>query len=388
MVSIQNKIIHRFIRPISDYEMGGEFYAQIIPLDTQAYAFYNNENKKGLFYVFGDGKHTYIEIRDGKGISDSAKEYPVLDSDIIDLIHSKADKDSVYTKDEVYTKSEVDTKISEIHSFSAVIVEELPEVGDPTILYLVTTNRPDPEEPDRYKEYVWVDNKYEFIGGSGSLRPEDLVAENIAYTNQYYSDIQNVKQALDKLLYKEPEVTLEGGAIYNFGETVNTVNLKWNINKQIVSQSLNFGIGEIDPNLREYTITNADITKDTIFTITVNDGVNTASASTEVEFAKKVYWGVAPTTTLSETQLYLFNSEHLIDRKQSRVFDCSGGNYFYFVIPTQYCSDIAFSINSFTFSDVSVTTTVLKDTDDNEVEYSIYRCNNIQHGSDIRVEVI
>ena len=59
MASIQNKVIHRFIRPIEDYMVGGSYYTQIIPVDTQAYAYYPEEstegNQTGLWYVFGDG---------------------------------------------------------------------------------------------------------------------------------------------------------------------------------------------------------------------------------------------------------------------------------------------------------------------------------------------
>lgn len=42
------------------------------------------------------------------------------------------------------------------------IVEELPEVGDPTVLYLLA--RQDPEQDDYYEEYLWYDNAWEKIG--------------------------------------------------------------------------------------------------------------------------------------------------------------------------------------------------------------------------------
>lgn len=86
MASTQNRIIHRFVKEISEYENGGAYYNQVIPVDTQAYAVYpafdesgiEVEGKKGLFYVLGDGNHTYVEIRDGRGNYDSSKEYPVI----------------------------------------------------------------------------------------------------------------------------------------------------------------------------------------------------------------------------------------------------------------------------------------------------------------------
>ena len=91
MTIIQNKIIHRFIRDIAEYEENGEFYNQVIPADTQAYAIYTKteeSNKEGLFYVFGDGAHTYTEIRDGKGGVSSAKEFPVFTSEQLDTINN------------------------------------------------------------------------------------------------------------------------------------------------------------------------------------------------------------------------------------------------------------------------------------------------------------
>ena len=40
MSYIKNRIIHRFIRDIADYEVGGACYSQILPADTQVYAVY------------------------------------------------------------------------------------------------------------------------------------------------------------------------------------------------------------------------------------------------------------------------------------------------------------------------------------------------------------
>ena len=91
----EDRIIHRFIRDISEYESGGEYYNQVIPADTQAYAIYSSGEKAGLYYVLGDDAHTYTEIRDGYGSKKSAKEYPVFTSDYVNTINRKADKSYV-----------------------------------------------------------------------------------------------------------------------------------------------------------------------------------------------------------------------------------------------------------------------------------------------------
>ena len=92
------RVIHRFIRELSAYEFGGELYSQIIPLDTQAYAIYPNEEGNRFFYVIGDGEHTYTEIRDGKGNGEAYKEYPVFTKDNLGIVVSGVEQETVERK--------------------------------------------------------------------------------------------------------------------------------------------------------------------------------------------------------------------------------------------------------------------------------------------------
>ena len=88
---VEQRIIQRLIKTAADYELGGSLYSQVIPLHTQAYAIYDSQEKSGLYYVFGDGVHTYTEIRDGQSSLESSHEYAVFDEAWIALINSKAD---------------------------------------------------------------------------------------------------------------------------------------------------------------------------------------------------------------------------------------------------------------------------------------------------------
>ena len=203
MAIAQNRVIHRFIRPIADYEEGGIYYSQVIPIDTQAYAYYPEDAGRDteLWYVFGDGIHTYTEIRDSKGITESTKEFPVFTQDFIDIITN------------TYSKEEVDKLISHIHSFKVEIVDELPETGENNILYLVSKDPDDknlnkPEGHNYYDEYVWIDTYFEYIGNTSStgnfvtheeldkILQTELSAEYIKYSNENY-DYTNVKEALN-----------------------------------------------------------------------------------------------------------------------------------------------------------------------------------------------
>lgn len=97
-IKSDNRVIHRFIREISAYEFGGELYSQTIPLDTQAYAIYPNEEGNRFFYVIGDGEHTYTEIRDGKGNGEAYKEYPVFDKDNLNIVVSGVEQETAERK--------------------------------------------------------------------------------------------------------------------------------------------------------------------------------------------------------------------------------------------------------------------------------------------------
>ena len=216
------------------------------------------------------------------------------------------------------------------------------------------------------------------------IRPD---AEDIAYTNEQYPAMQNLQDAMDKLLYITPTVSISGGGNYEIGSTRATTTLTWVWNKNIQSQSLNQGIGSLAPALRTYTYETA-ITSDTTFTITGTDGTTSKSASTDVKFMPKRYWGVSTKTSLTDEEIIALSSELSTRRQQTRTFDCSGGKYFYFAIKTSYCNGIEFKVGGLSFSDMSVETRQFTNASGYTDSYNIYRVNNIQTGSAIQVEVL
>lgn len=217
--------------------------------------------------------------------------------------------------------------------------------------------------------------------------PEVLpsTAENVSYLN---GDITTVQEALDQLLYVAPRISsFTGGNTYEIGSTVNTVTLNWTLNKTVTSQSLNQGIGAIDATLRTYTISDAALTSNTTYTLTVSDGTNSATASTSLYFRYKRYWGTSANTELTNEEILALSQEYSTSRTQSRTFDCSGGQYFYLVIPTEFCSGISFKVNGLAFSAVVANTIEFTNASGYTASYNVYRPTNIQTGSAINVEV-
>ena len=207
-----------------------------------------------------------------------------------------------------------------------------------------------------------------------------LTASNIPYNDM------TIKEALDQLLYVDPKVNLSINATnFEMGSS-NNITLNWTINKDIISQSLNNGVGNLDLNLRTYNFNN--VTSNKTYTITINDGKKTASSSKSISFMNKRFWGVSEKQELTTDEIFQLSNELSTTRKQTRTFDCSGGKYFYLIIPTSLCSGISFTIGGLAFSGFDIKTIDITNQYNYTTSYNIYRVNDIQTGSAIKVEVL
>jgi hypothetical protein len=218
-----------------------------------------------------------------------------------------------------------------------------------------------------------------FIGGGGGGD-----ASQITYHNPSYP---TVEAALDQLLYVAPLVTLTGGSTFEIGQTINSVALNWTINKNIISQSINQGIGSLDPSLRTFTHSAQTITTDRTYTITVNDGTNSATSSSSVLFRNKRFWGTSTLTSLTDAQIKALSSEFATSFTQSRTFDCTGGKYFYFAFPASFGTP-SFKVGGLAFSDMTLVTRAFVNASGFSSSYNIYRVTNLQSGSAIAVDVL
>lgn len=68
------------------------------------------------------------------------------------------DLSDYYTKSETYNKSEVDALIEAIETGEFIIVQTLPQTGDPKSIYLV------PKQGGGYTEYVYINGSWEELG--------------------------------------------------------------------------------------------------------------------------------------------------------------------------------------------------------------------------------
>lgn len=214
-----------------------------------------------------------------------------------------------------------------------------------------------------------------------------LISDNIGYENSEYPSMSSVQDALDKLLYSKPSVSITGGGTYEDGSSLALVNLSWSTNKKVTSQSLNQGIGSIPETLRSYTYS-GPVTTNKTFTITVGDGTNTASSSTSVTFRNYYYYGTSSKDTLTDSDIRALRTSTSGGRDwatgytlSKKTFDCSpteaspDGFYIYYALPTSLVTkEPTFKVNG--LNNTAYLKTVKSDyvnASGKEVSYTIYR---------------
>jgi hypothetical protein len=227
-------------------------------------------------------------------------------------------------------------------------------------------------------------------GTNVKLLVGDVVDLAQVYTNPAYPDIQTVGEALDQLLYTPLSVTsfTNNVGTVEIGSTVNTVTLSWGYNKAaVVSQSLAPTPGSLPVGDRSASLAALGLTSDTTFTITGNDGTQSASRTTQVLFRNKVFWGVSATATPPGGAFIdtLGNSAFSTSRNQTRTFSASS-QYLYFAWPSGF-GEPTFKVNGFPVSGWVKTIVTYTNSQGYASTFWIYRSEYLQNGASITVEV-
>lgn len=230
-------------------------------------------------------------------------------------------------------------------------------------------------------KYVFLEGE-QTEGGDGPGLP--IAASDVTYAISSDPSLSTVKEALDKLLYVSPSVSLSGGGTYEIGSTVHGVHLTWGFNKPIVSQSLNQGIGALPLDQRSYDWP-ADVSSNITFTLTTSDGKTTTTGSTSVQFSRKRYWGVSAALSLDNAEILALSQEFSSSRAKSITYDCSGGRYPYFCYPKSLGALSAVSVGGLAFSDFRQDTVSLTNASGHTEDYYVTRFNGIQTGANIVV---
>lgn len=170
-------------------------------------------------------------------------------------------------------------------------------------------------------------------------------------------------------------MTLSGGGTYEKGSS-QTISLSWTYDRDIESQSINNESLLIGIRAKQY----ANVATDTTYTLKAIQGGQTYTKSVSAQFKVKKYYGVSASVTLTNDEILSLSNTWAGRTQGSTVFDCTGGKYPYYILPTSMVSGIQFWIGGLRNTDWKEETREVTNAFGHKESYTIYRLNSIQTG--------
>ncbi|MEA5404508.1 hypothetical protein VB776_16365 [Arcicella sp. DC2W] len=138
--------------------------------------------------------------------------------------------------------------------------------------------------------------------------------EYVAINNSLLSRIEALEYILIQVLTFTNNVN-----VVQKGSTVSSITFGFTFNKTPVSISINNGIGSITPTSETSKTATVNITANTTFTISANDGQNTATRTTSIRFDNRMFFGSSPNTTLTNSEILDLQNSVLVNARQRTV---------------------------------------------------------------------
>lgn len=220
-----------------------------------------------------------------------------------------------------------------------------------------------------------VANVYNTYGDSTT----GAISQNF-FTEEVKSNTEDII-ALEAAVFPLTIEYFNGGATYEKGST-QSVTLSWKFDRDIDSQQIN-GI-EINNALRSKIYHN--VSTDTSYKLTATSREQSVSKTTSVKFSLKKYWGVSKYSELLNDEILTLNSGWASRTMGVTTFDCTGGRYVYYVLPTSMVNGIEFWINGLQNTDWNEQEISLTNASGYTESYTVFRLNIIQTGV-LKIEV-
>lgn len=170
-------------------------------------------------------------------------------------------------------------------------------------------------------------------------------------------------------------MSLSGGGTYEKGST-QIINLSWTYDRDIESQSINNETLESVIRAKQYT----DITTDTTYTLKAIQGGQTYTKSVSATFRLKKYYGTSSKEVLTNSDILSLPSTWAQRVQSATTFNCIGGKYPYYILPTSMVSDIQFWIGGLLNTDWLEEVRDVTNASGYTESYTIFRLNSIQTG--------
>ncbi len=229
------------------------------------------------------------------------------------------------------------------------------------------------------------------IQGPPGTIPTTYPADQVTVTNLGYSFAQEI---FDFLLYVNPVISgFSGGPTqYELGLLLTSLSFTWSLNKNVVSQTL-VGPAEMTPVVltagqRSVTVILANLSSNSTFTLTVDDGQNQVQSNFNISFVNRNYFGDAIIPgTIDDTFVKSLQSILKANRSHNYIIDAVGAQYNWYCHPSRYGTP-TFYANGFE-GGWSLITTLVGFTNDfgYSEDYSIWRSDNPDIGPGVNAQV-
>lgn len=163
----------------------------------------------------------------------------------------------------------------------------------------------------------------------------NILVENIEYRHDEYSEITNVKNALDRLLYTDLAIAFTSSqpTTHEMGTTISNLILSWDYNRAINTQSID-GV-TIHKDSREYRYPTS-ISADKTIRLSVNDFVKDYSKTLSFKFLNGVYFGASNATNIDSEVVLGFNKQLADSRARTFTVNAGVGQHIFYCIPARF----------------------------------------------------
>ena len=220
----------------------------------------------------------------------------------------------------------------------------------------------------------------------------NLQSQNITYTNDRYTNITNVKEALDYLLYTPLSIksfNISIDKVLEKGKIINECVLNWSYNKTIQEQTLTINSSVIPLSINDSTYSYSNtISDNTSFTLRAKDERDKIVNSTiNIVYYNKIYWGTSSSITYNNSFLLNeLNNSTLSDNINRTIqVNATLNQYIYYAIPSRLGTPV-FKVGGFEGGFSKVSTILFTNIYNFTENYDIYRSDNVNLG-DITVVI-
>lgn len=272
-------------------------------------------------------------------------------------------------------KTEADTTVGHVTFENGILVRQQ-EIMETSAMALI-------EEDDAIIEELAIKGEITTLGeidnvskeADGASETNDLIVR-LAGASEWTVDttlFSNVSLLMGKVF--PFTMSLMGSGIYEKGSN-QTISLLWSYDREITSQSMNGEAMAIDVRSKQYD----GVVANTVYTLSAVYNGQTYTKSTSVEFRLKKYYGVSVREILTNEEVLALSSLWAGRAQASTVFDCTGGKYPYYILPTSIASGIQFWMGGLRNSDWIEEIREITNAYGYTESYTVFRLNSIQTG--------